>query len=1095
MPRRAAALATPATSTPLTDGTLISQSDDPFASQVSLLRRQWKWAVFSQFFYTFATLFAMQDVSLTDIEDDLTRSTSIVIHRIMHRLLVAATQDRKLSLDTWQTALRKQYKKRDPDLNPIGPEPVVQLPTPAPDSPADPDDEEPKAESVSTPGPSSSHTLGNTHQPNAAETGDHDLKPGHSAHFATELKPEEMKLESMSVEDAPLAESAEESKDWLSLPMLTKLDSLHLLTEWQFHNVNRIRTIMRDDDETAQWRIEPIGYDSKANAYWLVGPDRLWIQRDTPKPPRNPKRKRAATKPKYKRPAIISDDESDTSPAPKKRKAVTTARSNTSRNFVTSPKTPTARSSRTRRPPSPSEDLGPITSRGPRAAKMQASAKLSVQAKELAELQRQAALEGRRSGKRVPTSPPRRSARRPMGTRVSARLWGDAQGDDEWQEIPDEWLNKRGEAEEDGGASGSERLDGEAEMGQVSDPDLRPEPELEAVPDPDTDAHQVKTGLESDDDDVSELTELTEISPPATVLVSHSNTKKARKKGAGSRRKTSRTKRRASVVEDSVDIAQPVEEVEPEEEIEPEWRPPEDFVEWETICVTLNDWEHICERFEGATHYTEKALYKLLSQHIAPTIIAELREAQQKRHMEEAVSQRKRSSRLAIKENEKEETRLAALRKAEEEEKLSRARRLEARQKREEEERMKREIAREKRRLDREERERRAQAGEEEEKTNASSSIVVVGDDPQQRKTPKAKPGRPRTKAAAPAVSSSASASGSRTPVGEDWVLDCEICHRSGVNKDDGSPLLCCGKCSKWQHIACHDLADRKAGRPKRDWDKEEFICRNCQSGRSLGIVANGSMRQVPNGSSSSAAAAPSYDAGRTPSPYYHHQTQTSGYAGQPPYGQNYLHPSLPHQQLRPAPYQHHTAITFSHYQPQQRGFTSSSHPSSPSHLQPAIPQAPTSYTQPHYSTHGSSSKLSQYPTAQYPSHIYSNGTSWPAPASASPSSSSPTPARSGANWSTHAQTTTTTTNYPTISSSSPSSSNHHSPSVEHSSMSGAGAAPYAATSPAQNGNTATANPSVAATMQSSRSWSWCWWTITSFFFSKPTVPTFATTT
>jgi hypothetical protein len=65
MPRRAAALATPATSTPLTDGTLIPQSDDPFTSQVSLLRRQWKWAVFSQFFYTFATLFAMPDVSLT----------------------------------------------------------------------------------------------------------------------------------------------------------------------------------------------------------------------------------------------------------------------------------------------------------------------------------------------------------------------------------------------------------------------------------------------------------------------------------------------------------------------------------------------------------------------------------------------------------------------------------------------------------------------------------------------------------------------------------------------------------------------------------------------------------------------------------------------------------------------------------------------------------------------------------------------------------------------------------------------------------------------------------------------------------------------
>ena len=160
---------------------------------------------------------------------------------------------RPVSLDTWQTALRKQYKKRDPDLNPIGPEPVVQLPTPSPDSPTDPDDEELKAESVSTPGPSSGRTLGNTHQSNAAEADDHDLKSSHSARSATELEPDEMKFEPMNVEGSPLDVPADESKDWLSLPMLTKLDSLHLLTEWQFHNVNRIRTIMRDDDETAQW--------------------------------------------------------------------------------------------------------------------------------------------------------------------------------------------------------------------------------------------------------------------------------------------------------------------------------------------------------------------------------------------------------------------------------------------------------------------------------------------------------------------------------------------------------------------------------------------------------------------------------------------------------------------------------------------------------------------------------------------------------------------------------------------------------------------------------------------------------------------------
>ena len=65
MPRRAPALATPSTSTPLTDLSHNPQLDDPFATETSLLRRQWKWAAFSQFFYTFAALFAMPDVSLT----------------------------------------------------------------------------------------------------------------------------------------------------------------------------------------------------------------------------------------------------------------------------------------------------------------------------------------------------------------------------------------------------------------------------------------------------------------------------------------------------------------------------------------------------------------------------------------------------------------------------------------------------------------------------------------------------------------------------------------------------------------------------------------------------------------------------------------------------------------------------------------------------------------------------------------------------------------------------------------------------------------------------------------------------------------------
>jgi hypothetical protein len=70
--------------------------------------------------------------------------------------------------------------------------------------------------------------------------------------------------------------------------------------------------------------------------------------------------------------------------------------------------------------------------------------------------------------------------------------------------------------------------------------------------------------------------------------------------------------------------------------------------------------------------------------------------------LEEALVQRKRSSRIAVKESEKEEARLIAKRHAEMEEKFSRARRLEARLQKEEAERERRENAREQRRRERE---------------------------------------------------------------------------------------------------------------------------------------------------------------------------------------------------------------------------------------------------------------------------------------------------------------------------------------------------------------------------------------------------------
>lgn len=42
--------------------------------------------------------------------------------------------------------------------------------------------------------------------------------------------------------------------------------------------------------------------------------------------------------------------------------------------------------------------------------------------------------------------------------------------------------------------------------------------------------------------------------------------------------------------------------------------------------------------------------------------------------------------------------------------------------------------------------------------------------------------------------------------------------------------MMSCGICLRWQHIQCHDRADRATGHPRRNWKFEEFICSECSA-------------------------------------------------------------------------------------------------------------------------------------------------------------------------------------------------------------------------------------------------------------------------
>ncbi|KAI0636158.1 hypothetical protein C8Q77DRAFT_1277460 [Trametes polyzona] len=923
MARRTATPATPAPPAPLPppprDVASLAESDPVWAANLHTLRQHWKWANFSQFFYTFAPLLAMPDVFLADVEDDLARGTNLYLPRIMQRLLYTLSQDRKINITNWQTALRKQYLRRAPELNPIGPEPKA----PSRESSVAPSHYEEEDTKDNAP----THTKPEQTEDVSSVEAKGEQEVPESSQVAAKVENPEPKAEpdedskvppNDASEEQPKAEEVEESKDWLDLPMLAKLDSLHLLTDWQFQHPSKVRQLMKDDDEYANWRIEPIGYDAKTNAYWLIGPDRLWIQRVPPKPPRTRslKRKRpaatakkASTKASTSKAAESASEDEDDEPVSRPKRTRTHTQQSSSRAQTNSRATRATR--RTRASSPATADLS-SPGKSARAAKVQANKKLDLQAKELAEFQRQTARLAKahpspRASRKGASSP----AKRAVGTRISARLRRSTRGatededddeDGEWQQVPDEWLKESASpsrrssartrakgkakavetedelpnqpaesdaeadavAEDDAEAQDPEERgadadadadadgDGDAEVtAESTQPAPDSKPNGAAPPNPEDELLQ-KAGLESDT--VSELTDLSEQEedvpmaeaeasdpddpPPAKKPNTRGRRSVGRRKSARQTRKAAPRARRNPSPAPEQDAQEEDPEPEPVEEHpdEPQAPPlPEGFVEWEAIAVTLPEWEHVADRFANATHYLEKALYKVLTQNIVPYVTAELREHEKRRRLEEAVVHRKRSSRIAMKESEKEEARLAAKKRAEEEEKMARAKRQEARLKKEEAERAKRERARDQRRKEREEREARARAKAE--RAERAESRDVDTSVARSTATPTVN-GTHATSSVQP--SRVVTPNGVHSP---DWLLDCEICHKQGVNVDDGMAMVSCGSCNRWQHIACHDLNDQRLGRPRRNWEDQQFYCTRCRQ-RAMNGGAYGSHQQ-----------------------------------------------------------------------------------------------------------------------------------------------------------------------------------------------------------------------------------------------------------
>jgi flagellar biosynthesis GTPase FlhF len=237
------------------------------------------------------------------------------------------------------------------------------------------------------------------------------------------------------------------------------------------------------------------------------------------------------------------------------------------------------------------------------------------------------------------------------------------------------------------------------------------------------------------------------------------------------------------------------------------------------VCVTLYDWRTFPEQFAKSRDLDEKALYQLLTKQVGPTIIAALVEKAQELARQEAVLNRKRSSRIATIQLSKEEAIRAETAQREMEERMERQRYEETRHEREAAALARAEQARDDRLREREE---RALAREEAILARARDESEKAEKAERDRQERARRREEGFTVVTPTPITGEASGGGNGSQA-DRWELNCEVCKKTGWNVDDDEDVVACEDCGRWQHMGCHDMQDMREGRKKRNWEKVDF--------------------------------------------------------------------------------------------------------------------------------------------------------------------------------------------------------------------------------------------------------------------------------
>ncbi|CAD6884464.1 unnamed protein product [Tilletia caries] len=236
----------------------------PISDTIKALRKNYKFAAVCQFLFTFGdALLVGEEWNSQRLEDALDGKDSSYVPKLCIKVLQTLTLNRNIDTSNYIQTIQTQADKRA-----IRQLPISDTLKPRPPLGSDPFPALPSL-AVAAP-PVSAPAFAAT----AQEVDSANPQPTDEAEVGT------------AEPTAQLIAPVQLIRDVTTLPAADQVEILHTLCEWHMMDPDRLRKLLKSEEDSQSWRVEPIGWDALDNTYYLFDDNRLWIQRARPKKPR-----------------------------------------------------------------------------------------------------------------------------------------------------------------------------------------------------------------------------------------------------------------------------------------------------------------------------------------------------------------------------------------------------------------------------------------------------------------------------------------------------------------------------------------------------------------------------------------------------------------------------------------------------------------------------------------------------------------------------------------------------------------------------------------------------------------------------------------